>query len=91
MRSWASLGKNNNLPYTATIWWAPIKRLAPDADMSATLRHSCWGPVGMGGMESVTIDAILRFGLGRHRRYFSLFSLVSFWSARFCLPCLVFF
>ena len=65
MRSWASLGRNNNITSMVTSCWDSIKRVAPDEDTTATLRNSCRGSVGGGGMDAVTDAAFFWFDLGR--------------------------
>ena len=65
MRSWASLGRNNNITSMVTSCWDSIKHVAPDEDTTATLRHSCRGSGGGGGMDAVTDAAFFWFDLGR--------------------------
>ena len=73
MRSWSSLGQNNNIYYMVTIWWVSINRVAPAAGMPDTLRHSCRVSVGTGDMATVTVAAMFWFGLGRCHCYFFWF------------------
>ena len=74
-----------------TNWCYSINRVAPAADIPATLIHSCRVSGGTGGIAAVTVNTMFWFGLGRHRCYFILVRSVSFWVTRFPLPCLVFF
>ena len=65
MKSWASIGKNNNIFLMVTSWWSCIKFVAPAAEITATLMHPCRGYGGGGGMDIVTDVDIVWFDIGQ--------------------------